>query len=150
MDDLNWQNQYKKWQSNLMWETWHLVNFCSIAAVLLLWVCNSTISSWINSLSLSHTLITICLVMSFSLSTSDIPSYAHSVDIINSDWKVKMMKPHLTSLNVGHPMFIFKCGAASNLEPALRILCSDWSRHHMIFISMPLLKLKSTFTRSDF
>ena len=48
------------------------------------------------------------------------------------------------------PMFIVKCGAASNLEPVLRMLCSDWSRHHMIFISMPLLKLKSTFTRSDF
>ena len=50
---------------------------------------------------------------------------------------------------VGQPMFIVKCGAASNLEPVLRMLLSDWSRHHMIFISMPLLKLKSTFTRSD-
>ena len=59
------------------------------------------------------------------------------------------LQPHSTSLNVGHPMFIVKRGAASNLEPVLRMLRSDWSRHHMIFISMPLLKLKSTFTRSD-
>ena len=75
-------------------------------------------------------------------------SQAHSVDIY-CDWKSKAMKPHLTSLNVGHPMFIVKCGAASNLKPVLGMLRSDWSRHHMIFISMPLLKLKSTFTRSD-
>ena len=59
--------------------------------------------------------------------------------------EINNMYPLLTSLNVGHPMFIVKCGAASNLEPVLRMLCSDWSRHHMIFISTPLLKLKSIF-----
>ena len=45
---------------------------------------------------------------------------------------------------------LLESGAASNLEPVLRMLCSDWSRHHMIFTSMPLRKLKSTITRSGF
>ena len=44
-------------------------------------------------------------------------------------------------------MFIIKCGAASNLEPILRMLRSDWSKHHMIFISIgrnKYRKLKAT------
>ena len=34
-------------------------------------------------------------------------------------------------------MFIVKCGAASSLEPVLRILRSDWSRHFISFIKTP-------------
>ena len=126
--------------SLMIFSTWEMKIF----------VCYILSSDYLSLCCCCCTLTTICLAMSFSLSTSDITSYVHSVDIINCDWKSKVMKPHLTSLNVGHPMFIVKCRAASNLELVLRMLCSDWSRHHMIFISMPLLKLKSTFTRSDF
>ena len=66
------------------------------------------------------------------------------------DWNGNViLDPHLTSLKLGHPSFIVKCGAASNLEPALRMLHSHWSRHHMTNISIPPLALKSTLTRSD-
>ena len=93
--------------SLMIFSTWEMKIF----------VCYILSSDYLSLCCCCCTLTTICLAMSFSLSTSDITSYVHSVDIINCDWKSKVMKPHLTSLNVGHPMFIVKCGAASNLEP---------------------------------